>query len=370
MSDDPKHLAGARRTRRVRHVIDLTPPRPHPYANGAQSTNGKAIDYEKLLSGPYWAELRTFLGLAKARSINKAADTLGISKSTISRQIHRLQDLHGGTLAVLSKTGFHLTDQGRRLAQILIAFDESLSSIRTDAVEQFEGVVRLSVTDGLGILFVVPGLRQFTRSYPDISIRIRPPRNMTSLRENQTDIMLGFSEQTPSDLTCRRLGTLHLIPIASEDYVRVRGMPNRHNLAEHDFIDTERYSAKGGPWDAWHGLVSCGRMMHEAEAIVSYAMMVKSGLGIGLLASCNVLEPSFVPLDIGAHVALPIYMTALTDRLASRPTRAVFDFLGELLSAGNPWFGPELRLDQRGTSADEGYALLFNLPVRPARGGP
>ncbi len=367
MNGHSKHPSELSRTRRVRHVVDLSPPHGHPYANNAQSTNGKAIDYEKLLSGPYWSELRTFLGLAKAKSINKAADTLGISKSTISRQIHRLQDLHGGTLAVLSKTGFHLTEQGERLAQILVAFDQSLSSIRTDAVEPFEGVVRLSVTDGLGVLFVVPGLRQFTRSHPGISIRFRPPRNMTSLRENQTDIMLGFSEQAGSDLTCRRLGTLHLLPIASEDYVRLRGMPNRDNLADHDFIDTERYSARGGPWDDWHGLVSAGRMVHEADTIVSYAMMVKAGLGIGLLASCNVIDPSYVPLEIGADVALPIHVTALTDRLGSKPARAVFDFVVDLLSPDNPWFGPDLRLDQRGTSADDGYALLFNLT---GHGGP
>lgn len=366
VSDHPEHPADVSRARRVRRVADLPPPPAHPYANNAQSTNGKAIDYEKLLSGPYWAELRTFLGLAKAKSINRAADTLGLSKSTISRQIHRLQDLHGGTLAVLSKTGFHLTDQGERLARMLVAFDQSLSSIRTDAVEQFEGVVRLSVTDGLGILFVVPGLRQFTRSYPGISIRFRPPRNMTCLRENQTDIMLGFSEQAASDLTCRRLGTLHLIPIVSEDYVRLRGMPGRDNLGEHDFIDTERYSATGGPWDAWHGLVSGARMVHEAETVVSYAMMVKAGLGIGLLANCNVLEPSVMPLDLGANVALPIHVTALTDRLGSKPTRAAFDFVCDLFSPANPWFGPDLRLDQRGTGADEGYAMLFNVPI----GGP
>lgn len=364
LTGEHKNLLDTQHIRRVRDGLDLSAQHSHPYANNANSTNGKAIDYEKMLSGAYWGELRTFLGLAKAKSINRAADTLGLSKSTISRQIHRLQDLHGGTLAVLSKTGFHLTDQGERLAQILLAFDQSLSSIRTDAVEQFGGVVRLSVTDGLGILFVVPGLRKFTRSHPGISIRFRPPRNMTSLRENQTDIMLGFSQQVGSDLTCRRLGTMHLIPVASEDYVRSRGMPTRDNLAEHDFVDTDRYSARGGPWDPWHGLVASGRMVHEAETIVSYAMMVKAGLGIGLLASCNVIDPCFVPLDLGADVALPIHVTALADRLGSRPTRAVFDFLVDLLGPDNPWFGPALRLDERGTSADDGYAFLFNLPGR------
>lgn len=338
-----------------------------PYSNETPSTHGRAIDYGNLLSGPYWAELRTFLGLAKAKSINKASDALGLSKSTISRQIQRLQDLHGGSLAVLSKKGFALTEEGTRLADALLMFDQALSTLQGEAskgTHEVTGAVRLSVTEGLGILFVVPGLRQFTQRYPGISVRLRTPRNMTSLRENQTDIMLGFCEQVASDLTCRRLGTLHLLPMASEEYVRFRGMPTRDNLAEHDFIDTERYSARGGPWDAWHGIVSSSRLVHEAETAVSYAMTVKAGLGIGLLSSSNVIDPCFVPLDIGCEVALPIYVTALSDRLKSRSTRAVFDFLVDLLGPDKPWFGPNLLLDQREPSADEGYAFLFNLPRR------
>lgn len=337
---------------------------PNPYTNNAQATSGRAIDDERLLSGAYWDELRTFLGLAKARSINRAAEVLGLSKSTISRQIKRLQDQHDGNLALLTKTGFRPTEDGERLLKLLLDFDEAISSIRTNAsahAEQFRGTVRLSVTDGLGALFVVPALRHFMQTYPDISIRFKPPRNMTSLRENQTDVMLGFSQQAGSGITSARLGTLHLIPIASRSYIERYGEPHLGNLGEHDFIDTERYSARGGPWDEWHGLVSQARIVHEADTIISYAMMVKAGLGIGLLASCNVLEPSAVPLKIGSQVALPIYMTVLSDRLAAGPVRAVFDYLAELFDPSVPWFASDLRLNDRGTSADEGYALLFNL---------
>lgn len=340
-----------------------------PYSKETSSTHGKAIDYEMLMSGPYWAELRTFLGLAKAKSINKASRTLGVSKSTISRQFHRLQDLHGGSLAVLSKQGFALTDEGTRLVRTLLAFDQTLSTLRSDAARDphdVAGQVRLSLTDGLGILFVVPGLRSFRREYPRISIRLRSPRNMTSLRENQTDIMLGFTPQIGPDLTSRRLGTLHLVPMVSEGYVRARGMPHRDNLAEHDFIDTERYSSRGGPWDDWQALVSCGHMVHEAETIVSYTMMVKAGLGIGLIASCNVIDPCFVPLDIGSEVSLPIYVTALADRLGSKPARAVLNFLVDLFSPANPWFAPELNFT-RGSEMDDGYRLLFSLDRFPAR---
>jgi len=45
----------------------------HPFANGAPSISKLAIEGGSLLSGRYWGELRTFLAVAKAKSLNRAA---------------------------------------------------------------------------------------------------------------------------------------------------------------------------------------------------------------------------------------------------------------------------------------------------------
>ena len=51
-----------------------------------------------------------------------------------------------------------------------------------------------------------------------------------------------------------------------------------------------------------------------------------------------------VPLDIGVHIRLPLYLHADSERLNSKPVRAVYDWLAELFNMRNPWFGPELSL--------------------------
>jgi hypothetical protein len=90
-------------------------------------------------------------------------------------------------------------------------------------------------------------------------------------------------------------------------------------------------------------------------------MMVKAGLGIGLLGSVHVLEPSVLPLDLDCAIAVPLYLTALTERLQSKPVRVVFDFVTSILGEGNPWLAREMDLRAEDAMIKEGYSMLFNI---------
>ncbi len=75
----------------------------HPFDTGSPLLSKRAIDDAALLSGPYWGELRTFLAVAKAKSLNRAAEELGISRMTAAREVQRLHDVTGSQLVVFSK---------------------------------------------------------------------------------------------------------------------------------------------------------------------------------------------------------------------------------------------------------------------------
>ena len=85
--------------------------------------NRAPLDDRRILSVPFWAELRVFLAVAKAKSFNRAGEELGMSRQTISRDILRLQDLMGAVLLVSSNSGIQLTDRGKELADRLLALD-------------------------------------------------------------------------------------------------------------------------------------------------------------------------------------------------------------------------------------------------------
>ena len=56
-------------------------------------------------------------------------------------------------------------------------------------------------------------------------------------------------------------------------------------------------------------------------------------------------DADFVPVEMGIHVKLPIYIHSETERLKSRPVRIMFEWLADVFSTEKPMFAPELNLD-------------------------
>lgn len=317
-----------------------------PFDLTQKTLNRSPLDDPRLLSGPFWGELRVFLAVAKAKSFNKAAEELHMSQPTVSRQVRRLQDLIGSQLVVSLQNTIKLTPQGKELAQTLIALDEKLFEISHELKaenKEAEGLVRISVTEGLAGLFIAPKMASFSAHHPKIQLHIRNPSSLAAFRDNLTDIMISY---TPggNGVTTTPLGYVHLIPQASREYIERYGMPTRANLESHLFIDTEYYTAKTDVWESWHKATARGDIAHYCDNSFAYGLLVKSGMGIGLLGSYALSDPALLPLELGVHISLPMYALALADRLQARPVRLVNDWLQEIFSPATPWFAPQLTL--------------------------
>ena len=181
-----------------------------------QSFNRSPLDDETLLSGQFWGELRVFLAVAKTKSFNRAAEILNTSQPTVSRQVKRLQDIVGSQLFISTPRGVKLTQKGEALAKALARLDHTLHSITSDLkaeTSEAEGIVRVSITDGLNAVFAAPCACALLRQYPRIQLHLKNPLNLVSLRENQTDMMIGLVPNLSSDIQFRKLGQFHFIPV-------------------------------------------------------------------------------------------------------------------------------------------------------------
>jgi DNA-binding transcriptional LysR family regulator len=336
----------------------------HPFDTSAPSISRRAVDDVALLSGNYWGELRAFLCVAKTRSLTRAAEILGSSHVTVGRDVRRLQDRMGSQLVVLTKSGAALTEKGELLASELLGLDQKLFAIENDLRTRkgdAEGTVRLGITDGLGAIFFVPELQRLARDYPKIRIHMKTPGHLRDIRENQTDIMLGFGPESSADFVSKPLGWLHFLPIVSTDYIERKGTPTRGNLASHVFVDSEIYSARTGPWEHWHALKEQGVATYYCDPSISYGMMVKAGLGIGLLGNYNLIEPKARLLDLDLKISLRLHVVALKERLEGRAVRLVFDMIEDVFGDHNPWFSKSLQTDVDDPRFRRGYEILFNV---------
>jgi DNA-binding transcriptional LysR family regulator len=145
-------------------------------------------------------------------------------------------------------------------------------------------------------------------------------------------------------------------------------LPTRDNLEQHVFVQSEYYLAKTGLWDGWQHAVARGRSVHTCDSSLAYGLLVKAGLGVGILGSYALVEPSLVPLDIDLRISVPLYLTALSERLNARPVRLVFDWISDVLGPNNPWFSDECKLSNPPSEYDAGFRRIFNLPLPEDKG--
>jgi DNA-binding transcriptional LysR family regulator len=319
----------------------------HPFTSGSQSLRRLAMEERSLLSGRFWGELRTFLAVAKAKSLSRAAEEVGLSRMTAGREIRRLQDAIGAQLVTFTKMGAALTPRGEKLALALQRVDQEIFALTADLrVESSltEGAVRLSISDGISIMFLVPKLGRLAEKYPRICLQMMSAQNHFHLLENRIDLLVGCAQEHHEELKSIRLGTLHLLPFASRTYVEKYGLPTMDNISKHVFVDSKQYSARTELWAPWRAVVDLGRTAYITDAPATYAMMVGNGLGIGMLSSINSLNSGSVLLDLGCNIKLPLFLTALKERLQSRPVQIVHDFVATVLGIGNPWLADDVNL--------------------------
>src|SRR3984885_8180642 len=152
----------------------------HPFSSGSQSLRRLAMEERTLLSGRFWGELRTFLAGATAKSSGPPAEEVGLSRMTAGREIRRLQDAIGAQLVTFTKMGAALTPRGEKLALALQRVDQEIFALTSDLrveTSLTEGAVRLSITDGIGITFVVPKLAGLAEKYPRICLQMVSAQN-------------------------------------------------------------------------------------------------------------------------------------------------------------------------------------------------
>ncbi|MGV1908541.1 LysR family transcriptional regulator [Agrobacterium cavarae] len=347
---------------------------PIPFGSERSDLDKSPLEIQGLLSRPIWRELRTFLAVAKSPSFARAAELLGTSAPTISRDVKRLQDQIGSQLVISTFSGVTLTETGRKLAIQVADLDFQLfvlSNGLKDEMDDVTGRVTLSVTSGLAVAIVAPAASRLNDLHPRLSLDLREQVSLVNFENNQADLMLSLSPISRADVESVEIGTLHLIPIASRDYLEKSGVPQRQFISQHVYVQCKYYDSDREIWKGWQSLVNSGQQTHHCENSLTYYALIKNGAGVGLLGNYVLADPELVPLDLGVHVALPIYLISLATRRQSRPVAAVYDWLVDTFK-NNPSFAGSLTFPSGGHKQEEGLRKMLQTiasPPPPSRFG-
>jgi DNA-binding transcriptional LysR family regulator len=181
-----------------------------------------------------------FLKVVELQSFTAAAEALGLPKSSVSRNVARLEESLGVQLLQRTTRAVQLTDTGRlyfeeasRALSALEQAHETLSQL--DARPQ--GAVRITAPVDLGAQVLAPLAARFVRRTPGITLEFLLTGRMVNLVEEGVDLAVRAGTLRDSSLISRRVNGLEPWLFASPAYLDARGTPaTLEELAGHDCV--------------------------------------------------------------------------------------------------------------------------------------
>jgi DNA-binding transcriptional LysR family regulator len=180
--------------------------------------------------------MRAFTRIVERRSFTKAAEDMGLPRSSVTDAVKLLEARLG--VRLLQRTTRHVSptldgEAYYRRCVDLIADLEDAEAGFTGAKPS--GLVRIDVHGTLARHFLLPGLPRFLEDYPDIRLHIGEAHHALDMIREGFDCMLRAGQLTvDSTLIRRRLATLERGTFASPDYVSRFGMPETMDCLEAD----------------------------------------------------------------------------------------------------------------------------------------
>lgn len=199
-------------------------------------------------------DLLWFLVVAEERSFTRAAAKIGITQSTLSHTIKRLETRMGLRLLARTTRSVSTTEAGERLRQSLaphIAEIETDIAALTAYRDAPSGTVRITVSDHALETLVWPKLRPVLARYPDIKLELSRDNGLRNIVEDGFDAGVRLGESVEKDMIAVRIGpNWRLVAIGSPDYFAARGVPQTpQDLVGHNCINQRMTS--GGGFYAW-----------------------------------------------------------------------------------------------------------------------
>lgn len=294
---------------------------------------------------------RTFVRVVDCTSFTRAADLLGLPRSTVSTVIQELEARLGTRLLHRTTRRVAPTHDGiafyARCQRIIEDVEDSEALFRHSA-EGMSGRVRVDVPARIGRLIIAPALPDFLRHHPRLHVELGATDRSVRLVEENVDCAIRVGELEDSSMIARHLGEFHLMNVASPTYLKRRGAPAvaadlRHHQA---VLYASPTSGRVADWE-WVEESRVKTMQVPGRVTVnnaeSYIACCLAGLGLiqipaydvqGHLASGELVE--IMP----DYRALPMPVTILYPhrRHLSRRLKVVMDWLAELLG---PHCAPE-----------------------------
>ncbi|MCX6118572.1 MAG: LysR family transcriptional regulator [Proteobacteria bacterium] len=166
---------------------------------------------------------RYFVKVVQLGSFTKAAQVLGLPKSTVSRAVQSLENESGTKLLLRTTRSVSLTSAGRAffdacVAPLLTLEDAQKSLKGQDSI--ISGRVKITAPEDLGAFVVSPTIAMLSRLHPKLSFEVHYTNEMVDLVRDGYDFAVRVGKLHSSSFKVRKAGVIQLVLVANENYLK------------------------------------------------------------------------------------------------------------------------------------------------------
>lgn len=153
----------------------------------------------------HWDYLKSVTALAKTGTYRAASDALGITNTTVSRQIQQLERELGVPIFVMKDGIWVLTDSGVKLAKLSSEFHAQLSFFSTELEGQakFNAHIKISTVSFIENFFLSESTKLWADENPNATLTIKATDQTDAVELGHCD--LGLRLARPEQLGLKRL---------------------------------------------------------------------------------------------------------------------------------------------------------------------
>jgi LysR family transcriptional regulator, regulator for bpeEF and oprC len=255
-----------------------------------------------------------FSRVVECSSFTRAANTLGMPRSSVSAAVLELEGRLGARLLHRTTRKVSPTQDGMAFyerCQRVIADVEDTENLFRQTAAQPSGRLRVDVPGRIGRLIIAPALPEFLDRYPQIDLDLGVSDRAVNLVEDSMDCVLRVGPLSDSGLIARPIGTLPLINVASPGYLKRHGTPRTpDDLASHWAVNYA--SPSTGRVEDWewveNGALRAMSMRGRVTANSAEAYIACCLAGLGLIQI-----PAY---DVRAHLEAGELIEVMADHRA------------------------------------------------------
>jgi LysR family transcriptional regulator for bpeEF and oprC len=289
--------------------------------------------------------LRIFVRIAEAGSFAKAADSLNLPRSSVSKLLQDLEQHLHTKLVERSTRALTITPEGeayREQALQLLADLEKMDGEAAGTRSSPRGRLRVDIGSSLANLIIIPQLPDFRARYPDVELQLGVNDRPVDLIGEGVDCVIRGGELADTSLIARRLCTLAAVTCATPAYLAAHGVPQRPEDLEAHIAITYFFpqTGKSYPMQYTKGTeshaIDPGSKIGVSES-TAHTNAVLAGLGIGQIfrfgVSDHIAAGRLVPvLEDWDQPNAPLHLVYPATRHPSAKLRAFADWVIDIFS--------------------------------------